>query len=346
MNIGILFGGKSAEHEVSCISAYHVYTHMDQTKYRPILIGITKNGAFRYYDQDPNRLLSGDWEPYANDGEIDWSGDGGRILLKEGQTIELDVLFPVLHGPFGEDGRLQGMLDYANIRYVGAGVLCSAISMDKGMMKDILKANAIPQTEYIVLKKNDDIKEETIAHLKFPLFVKPANLGSSVGISKVNTFEECADAVERARAFDKRVIIEEGVFAREIEVAVMETEQELLVSKPGELHVVDEFYDYEAKYTKNETTWQIPADLPAELCTRIRQLAKDVFQLLDGRGIARVDFFIEKETDRILVNEINTMPGFTPISMYPKLWMAEGLSYQEIINRLVSVALEDYEQKK
>ena len=348
MNIGILFGGKSAEHEVSCISALSIYNNIDTEKFTPFLIGITKNGEFRFYENEPSHLQSGEWENYANNNNVDLLSEKGKVKVftKSGEEILLDCIFPVLHGPFGEDGRIQGLLEYANIAYVGAGVLSSAICMDKGITKDLLGFRNIPQTKYILIKKDDDKIQERLKEISYPVFVKPANMGSSVGISKVNAFEELQQAIDMAIQFDERVIIEEGVDAREIEIAVIQTKDGIMVSSPGELLVVDEFYDYDAKYKKDTTKWEIPARLSEATIDEIKRLAKEVFEIVNCRSFARVDFFIDRKTRRVLVNEINTIPGFTPISMYPKLLIADGMSYQKIITELIERTLEEHEQKK
>lgn len=348
MNIGILFGGKSAEHEVSCISAFSVYSNIDTAKFTPFLIGITKDGEFRFYEDEPTHLRSGKWESYAKNNNVDFLSEKGKakVFTKNGEEILLDCIFPVLHGPFGEDGRIQGFLEYTNIAYVGAGVLSSAICMDKGMTKDLLSFHNIPQTKYIIMKKNDDKIEESLREISYPVFVKPANMGSSVGISKVNSPGELQQAIEIARQFDERILIEEGVDAREIEIAVIQTKDGIMVSSPGELLVVDEFYDYDAKYKKDTTKWEIPAQLSETTTDEIKKLAKKVFEIVNCRSFARVDFFIDKRTQRVLVNEINTIPGFTPISMYPKLLIADGMPYTKIITELIERTLEEHEQKK
>lgn len=345
MNIAILFGGKSAEHEVSCISAYSVYENIDKERFDPILVGITKEGKFKYYCQDPKKLLDASWEDFSDDAFVDITASGGEFKILTENPIKIDCVFPVLHGPFGEDGKIQGLLEYANIPYVGCGVLSSAICMDKAFTKDIARLNEIPQTKYAVVRKEDSLTDiqKKIQNLSYPLFVKPANLGSSVGINKVYSEEELEKALIDAYRYDNKIIIEEGIDGREIEVAVLQIGKDIVVSTPGELIIQDEFYDYDTKYKKDTTRWEIPPNLPEKSLENIRDLALRAFSLLDCRGIARVDFFVEKSTGRVLFNEINTMPGFTKISMYPKLFMHDGIEYKELISNLIDSAMENYE---
>lgn len=345
MNIGILFGGRSAEHEVSCLSAYSIYQNIDRERFTPILIGITKNGEFKYYDDRIDHLLDATWEFYSSSVPVDIIGlKGGPSILFD-EPLNIDCIFPVLHGPFGEDGRIQGVLEYAGIPYVGCGVLSSALCMDKVLTKDLLKLNGIPQTRYVLYERGELLEDlqQKISSFAYPLFVKPSNLGSSVGISKVNRAQELGDALDIALQYDRRVIIEEGVDAREIEVAVLRSTEEMIISAPGELIIQDGFYDYETKYKKNTTTWKIPADLRQETTDMIRSLAKKVFALLGCKGLARVDFFVERNSGKVLLNEVNTMPGFTEISMYPKLIMNEGIDYKTLISRSIDLAMEEYE---
>lgn len=345
MNIGILFGGKSQEHEVSCLSAHSIYTNIDRNKYRPYLIGITKEGKFRYFKGDINQLLVGQWEDLALDVPVDILGNNGpTAIYDKDQTIVLHCIFPVLHGPYGEDGRVQGILDYAGIPYVGNGLLSSAICMDKGFTKDLLRLHNIPQTKYLVLNKGEEEQaEEALKDFKYPVFVKPANLGSSVGISKVKTPSDVVNAIKNALKYDNKVLVEEGVNCREIECSVLEAKGDVYTSSLGELIVYDEFYDYDSKYINNTTKLEIPADLSSETVNQIKEYAKKVFKLLGCRSIARVDFFIDKDTGKIIINEVNTMPGFTSISMYPKLLDYDGINYSELIDKLISSAVEDYE---
>lgn len=348
MNIAILFGGKSAEHEVSCLSAYSIYQNIDRKRFSPILIGVTKKGKFKYYNADIQHLLDATWEDYAESANVDLIGSEDGPMIFSEKSIKIDCVFPVLHGPFGEDGRIQGILEYANIPYVGCGVMSSALCMDKIFAKDIMSLNNIPQTRYLQYL-NGEPMEELIMKLddfSYPLFIKPSNLGSSVGISKVDSLEELKGALDIAGYYDRKIIIEEGVKAREIEVAVLQSNNQMIISSPGELIIQDEFYDYDTKYKKDTTQWKIPADLPIGTVEEIKSLAKKAFLLLGCKGIARVDFFVEKNTGKIFLNEVNTMPGFTRISMYPKLLDYEEITYKELISKLIDSAMEDYEQKR
>ncbi len=344
MNVAILFGGKSQEHEVSCLSALSIYKHMDKNKYRPYLVGITKKGKFRYYNGDPSRLSEGVWEEFASDAPVDILGNNGPASIQtDSGLIEINCVFPVLHGPFGEDGRVQGILDYANIPYVGNKLLSSAICMDKVVTKDLLKLNKIPQTKYAVIDKVGLDVESLLEGYKYPLFVKPANLGSSVGISKVKSSEDLLGAINEAFLYDTKVLIEEGVSCRELECSALETKGNIYISSIGELIVFDEFYDYNSKYKNNTTKLVIPADLSEKLVSEIKNLAQRVFKILGCSSLARIDFFVDKETGKVMVNEVNTMPGFTNISMYPKLLENDGISYSELIDKLISSAVEEYE---
>lgn len=346
MNIAILFGGKSQEHEVSCISAHSIFTNIDKEKYEPHLIGITKEGKFRYYSGDLGKLLTGDWACDAADIPVDILGNHGPVAIyKEEGRVEIDCIIPVLHGPFGEDGKIQGLLEYAGVPYVGNGTLSSAICMDKAIAKDLLALHHMPQTQYLVMDKSDTIDWKALEEFKYPLFVKPANLGSSVGIKKIKKPEELEAAVENAFLYDRKILIEEGVNCREIECSALQMEKDLYISTPGELLVQDEFYDYDAKYKKNTTKLVIPADLSKETQVEIENYARKAFKILNCNTMARIDFFIDKETNRVMLNELNTMPGFTSISMYPKLLDFDGIGYKELIARLIQLAVEEHGQK-
>lgn len=244
-----------------------------------------------------------------------------------------------MHGPYGEDGTVQGVLEYSGVNYVGCNVLSSAICMDKGYTKDILKLNGINQPSYLLIKKKEKINFNDIS-FDFPIFVKPVNLGSSIGISKVCNKLELEKAIDNAFLFSDRILIEKGIDAREIEVAILDTRDKMLVSRAGELIINNDFYDYDTKYNKDTTVYKIPADIENELEINIRNIAKKVYNILGCRGLARIDFFINKENNEILVNEINTLPGFTKNSMYPKLMESLGYRYTEIITKLIEFALE------
>lgn len=350
MNIGIIFGGKSAEHSVSCVSAHSVYSNIDTEKYNPVLIGITKDGKFRYYDSDIKHLLDATWEDYCNtSAKVDLLGTNGQVgIISDDFSIQLDCIIPILHGPFGEDGKLQGILEYSNIAYVGCGVLSSSVCMDKATTKEVLNSKKIPQTKFILHEKNDsmDSLKEKIKDFKYPIFIKPSNMGSSIGIEKINSVDDLESAINEALKYDGRILIEEGLNAREIEVAVLETVDGIIVSEPGELIVQEDFYDFETKYVKGNTLFEIPAKLSDETRNHIKEIAYEVFKILNCRGISRIDFFVEKDTGKIFLNEVNTMPGFTEISMYPKLLINEGIKYSDIIDKLILFAMNGYGKEK
>ncbi len=354
IRVGILFGGRSAEHEVSLQSAKNIIDAIDTNKYEVVLIGIDKKGQW-HLNQDS--LLLPETEP----GLSKLPEKGENLALVPGKQNEqvvavsgeqrlgsLDVIFPVLHGPFGEDGTVQGMLKLANIAFVGAGVLGSAIGMDKDVMKRLLRDAGIPIAQFLVasrysLKQIDF--DDARAQLGSPLFIKPANLGSSVGIHKVKNRDEFENAVRDAFNYDNKILIEECIRGREIECSVLGNDNPI-ASVPGEILPRHEFYSYEAKYLdENGAVLEIPAKLPSATSERIRQLAIKTFSVLCCEGMARVDFFLRNESD-IIVNEINTIPGFTRISMYPKLWEASGISYSELIDRLIQLAIERFEGEK
>jgi D-alanine-D-alanine ligase len=353
--VGILFGGRSAEHEVSLQSAKNIIDAIDLNKYEVVLIGIDKKG--RWHLNEESRFLL----PTSQSGlpELPESGDNlalvpGKqdeqlVTLSGQQTLgSLDVIFPVLHGPFGEDGTVQGLLKLANIAFVGAGVLGSAIGMDKDVMKRLLRDAGIPIARFVVANRYSS-KEIGFQYaqdqLGLPLFIKPANLGSSVGIHKVKSREEFERAIRDAFNYDNKILIEECIAGREIECSVLGNDNPI-ASLPGEILPRHEFYSYEAKYLdENGALLEIPAKLPSAISERVRQLAIKTFSVLGCEGMARVDFFLRND-DEIIVNEINTIPGFTRISMYPKLWEASGISYGDLIDKLIELAIERFEREK
>ena len=353
LRVALLFGGKSAEHEISLISARNIVAAMDKNKYDVVAIGIDKQGRW-HLDEDA-RLLRGtapaavDFKDADNIAAV-LPGDGATpVVRNSGSGLgTIDVVFPVLHGPFGEDGTVQGLLKLANIPFVGAGVLGSAVGMDKDVMKRLLRDAKIPIAKFLVFERSD---QSTISFgkvrkaLGLPLFVKPANLGSSVGISKVNKKNQFADAVRLAFRYDNKIIIEEGIHGREIECSVLGNE-EPIASLPGEIVVQHDFYSYDAKYIDDQgARLEIPAQLPKKIIKEIQQTALRAYRALCCEGMARVDFFL-RPNGEVLVNEINTIPGFTKISMYPKMWEASGLSYSRLINRLIELALQRARNEK
>jgi len=353
LRVGILFGGKSAEHEVSLQSAKNVYDALDRNKYIPVLIGIDKSGRWLLNDEskflldsdDPRRIRL---NPSSDAVALVPQGRGVIANLSAFKNDKaIDVVFPILHGPFGEDGTVQGLLKLADIPFVGAGVLASAAGMDKDVMKRLFRDAGLPIGKFRSLRFDEKLPdfEEVCVGLGLPFFVKPANLGSSVGISKVHNRDEYLPALKDAFEYDTKVLIEEFIPGRELECSVLGGSR-IEASAPGEVKPSHEFYSYDAKYIDDKgAELIIPADVSVEITARVRELAIEVFKTICCEGLARVDFFL-KEDGTIIVNEINTMPGFTRISMYPKLWEQAGLSYSALIDRLIELALERFEKEK
>src|ERR1700691_1350443 len=389
--VGILFGGRSGEHEVSLLSAASVLKAIDKDKYDVVPIGITKDGRW-LTATDAENLLQGKLIPEARNlragdpettraaavlargesvvvppepvhrqsGLIPFRTDAALTRRASDRAINVDVIFPVLHGTFGEDGTIQGLLELADIAYVGAGVLGSAAGMDKDIMKSLFIAAGLPIVKHVTILRtaweNDPKKVQKLVEskLKYPVFVKPANLGSSVGISKAHNRKELGPAIEEAAKFDRKIVIEQGVGgdknkAREIECSVLGND-EPVASIPGEIVPVKEFYDYNAKYLDEGSELIIPAKLSKAETKKIQELAVQSFKAVDCSGLARVDFLMEpgsgNKSRKIYLNEINTMPGFTAISMYPKLWAASGLEYAKLIDKLIQLGMERHKEKK
>lgn len=352
LTVGILFGGRSGEHEVSVMSAKSVYEAVDREKFRPALIGISKEGGWYLIGDGDTVFSSGVVGPNCGlPVTIIPQPEGRRFAALEGSPVpDLDVVFPVLHGTYGEDGTVQGLLELAEIPYVGAGVMASAVGMDKIMMKKVFRQAGLPVVDDVFVTRKGIRQDMEHAlgyieeHLSYPCFVKPANMGSSVGVAKAEDRRELSLALEEAARFDFKIIVEQGVPAREVECAVLGNEQ-AQCSVPGEILPAGEFYDYEAKYKSEESQLLIPAPLAEKQVKDIQDMAARVFTALDCSGLGRVDFFVTKDTGKIYVNEINTMPGFTTISMYPKLWQASGLAYSDLITRLIDLAFERHQEK-
>jgi len=348
--VALLFGGKSAEHEVSLQSAKNVYEALPKDKYEVVLVGIDKQG--RWLLQDASKFLLNSENPELialnsskkNVAMVhDKSGDGALIDVSSGKDIgEVDVVFPILHGPLGEDGTVQGMLKLMGVPFVGAGVLGSAIGMDKDVMKRLLREAEIPVANFVVLRVEDKVTlEEVKEEIGIPFFVKPANLGSSVGVSKVKQKEDYEKAISEAFLYDTKVLCEEYIKGREIECSVLGNENPI-ASVPGEIVLHDEFYSYSTKYIdENGAELAIPAKLPKSVAKSIQEMAILAFKALECSGMARVDFFLTSGGG-IFVNEINTIPGFTRISMYPKLWEQSGISYSELCEKLIELAIEKH----
>ncbi|MEK7092973.1 MAG: D-alanine--D-alanine ligase [Patescibacteria group bacterium] len=346
IRVAILFGGKSAEHEVSIRSAKNVADAMDKSKYDVALIGIDKQGHW-LPPQKSAALLGKPSVPPSETSIALAPGENGLITsAEEPQAGQIDVVFPILHGPFGEDGTVQGLLRLANVPFVGAGVLGSAVGMDKDVMKRLLRDAGIRIGKFLVSTETNPVPfAQAKAELGLPMFIKPANLGSSIGISKVKDEESYREAMQEAFAYDTKVIIEEFIKGREIECSVLGNENPI-ASVPGEVIVHSEFYSYDAKYLdENGASLQIPADLPEETKKAVQEAAVKTFKVLCCEGMGRVDSFVTDD-GRVFVNEINTIPGFTNISMYPKMWEASGISYSQLIDKLIKLAIERFEKQR
>lgn len=344
IHLVVLFGGRSAEHDVSCTTAAHVLAAADPDRYRITPIGIDRDGRWALAEQAVAGLGSG---PAALPAQLDPSGPAvsPMIALDEPGTT---VVMPLLHGPLGEDGTVQGMLELADVAYVGSGVLSSAVAMDKAMAKQVLGAAGIPQARSVAFPEHERHTRPAGSladELGLPCFVKPANMGSSVGVSKARTITELTEAIDLALGYDDWVVVEEAVEGREIEVAVLGGTAPA-ASAPGEIVPGDDFYSYDDKYVTSGAELIVPAELPPGEADRVRALAVEIFRVLRCDGLARVDFFYEEGGRGFLCNEVNTMPGFTPISMFPKLWLHGGMSYPELIDRLVDLALERHRRRR
>jgi D-alanine-D-alanine ligase len=387
LRVGVLFGGRSGEHEISLLSAASVLNAIDKSKYDVVPIGITKEGlwvtaghaeALLQGKQEPRALRAGDPDTTSSAAVL---AQGSAIIIPPvpaktspasiapfqtgaaemsrrwtDHSIQVDVIFPLLHGTFGEDGTIQGLLELADIAYVGAGVLGSACGMDKHIMKELFRAAGLPLVKHVTILRSDweasPAKAQRLieSRLKYPVFVKPANLGSSVGISKVRNRGELGPAMQEAARYDRKLVIEQGVGgkkrkAREIECSVLGNDKPA-ASIAGEIVPATEFYDYDAKYLDEGSQLIIPAKLTKAQTKQVQELAIKAFQAVDCSGLARVDFLMDPVSKKFYVNEINTMPGFTAISMYPKLWAASGLTYPDLIDKLIQLAIDRHEEKK
>ena len=334
INVVVLFGGESAEHDVSCVTAAHVLRALNIDNYEITTVGITRQGDWVNVKSESNAVAD----------RLVATGQQTNIsqILQNTNSSARTVVIPLLHGPMGEDGTVQGALELAHVAYVGAGVLGSAIAMDKSIAKQILALNEIPQPKFISVRDNEDLNkvcDRAVNELGLPVFVKPANMGSSIGVKKAKTRDEILYALQQAFEYDEWALIEEAIVGREIEVAILGN-QSAQASVPGEIIPGNEFYDYEDKYLGDLAKLLVPAPLTAKQIVEVQQLALKVFAILRSDGMARIDFFFEENGRGFLCNEVNTIPGFTPISMYPKLWNASGLSYSDLLDRLINLALD------
>ena len=352
IQIGVLFGGRSGEHEVSLMSARSVLSALDPQKYNIIQIGITHEGDWVRGENVLESMLTGNTDHLKAVTCLPTPTRQGLYLLQETDqetTLEydcdIDVFFPVLHGTFGEDGTLQGFFELANAAYVGAGVVGAAVGMDKGVFKAVMQANEIPVVDGFIVSRgqiqnqSDEILDQTEASGTYPFFTKPANMGSSVGVTKCRSRSDLYEGLLEAARFDRRILIERGINAREIEISVLGND-EPIASIPGEIRPEADFYSYDAKYHDDNSELFIPAPIPDETAEKLREIAIKAYRAIDCAGMARVDFMIDRDTGEFYINEVNTIPGFTQISMYPKLWEASGLSYPKLLDRLIELALE------
>jgi D-alanine-D-alanine ligase len=362
--VAVIFGGQSSEHEVSRVSAQSVIENIDKQKYDVVMIGITKDGQWLNYDGPSEKIGTGEWQAIAEQKLLTQKQEtvqsteiavtnSTRGIFDESSKTPIDVVFPVLHGCNGEDGTIQGLFELAEIPYVGCGVLGSSVGMDKAYTKIIFEKEGLPQGDYLVFSRKQvnyqtqDVINEVEGRLTYPCFVKPSNAGSSVGVNKASNREELIKALEIAAKNDRRILVEEFINGREIECAVLGNDSPI-ASTVGEVVPCNDFYDYEAKYQVGDSSRvMIPAEnLSAETVDKIREYAVRAFKCLDCAGLSRVDFFVHKVTGEIYINEINTLPGFTQISMYPKLWAQSGIPYTELIDKLIELAFERFEDSK
>ncbi|KXN74578.1 D-alanine--D-alanine ligase B [Conidiobolus coronatus NRRL 28638] len=358
LRLGLIYGGKSGEHEISIKTAFSVSNSLDFNKYTFVPIYITKSGNWIVgkeqckalnYEEIMNNLENGTFENLKS------SFPSDLLFREKNDSVSniqaLDIIFPLIHGTFGEDGKLQGLLEMANIPYVGCGVLASSVGMDKSLTKTTFAQAGLPQCKYLTFTKfNWDrnkiaLTKQIRENLNYPCFVKPANAGSSLGVSKVRMEHNLDQAIEEAFKFDRKVIVEEEVIGREIEIAILGNYDEPSASVPGEIIQNSDFYDFETKYLNGGASLSIPAEISQNLTEKLKKLAKIAFQAIDGSGLSRVDFFVTKN-EEVYINEINTMPGFTPVSMYPLLWQESGKSYSQLLDELIQLGIDRFKQSR
>lgn len=339
IKLGVVFGGQSGEHEVARVSAYNVLQVINQDKYDITTIGITKDGRWMIYHGDWDKLPDGSWQDDTDNLREDFS------LFTDPEIQAIDVFFPIMHGPMGEDGTIQGVFEMMGKPYVGCGVLTSAVGMDKVISKIVFENAGIPVVPYVAFHRYEWEKDQDkwVAKIEdklgYPLFIKPVNMGSSVGITKAHDHDELIAGVEEALNYDNKILIETFINAREIECGILEEKGNIQTTLPGEVVASKEFYDYEAKYADDQDSKiVIPAEISDEDTAKIRDYAASAFAAIDGSGLTRADFFIDRDTGNIYINEVNTMPGFTDISMYPKMWENMGIAYPELVERLIQTA--------
>lgn len=353
IRVGVIFGGKSSEHEISLLSAASVIKAMDQEKFEVIKIGITKSGEWLLFDGTSEEIESGSWEAKARNLLKSKPSEYELNIMGTGKSLKnmIDIAFPVLHGPYGEDGTIQGMLEILDIPFGGCTVLGSALAMDKIVAKDLFIKHELPVCKHSVAFREEIISDiikvilELEKNLKYPMFVKPANMGSSVGMTKVNDYESLKTALEFAAKYDRRLIIEEAVNVRELETGVLGN-YDLDVAAVGEIIPGHEFYDYTAKYSDDSgTKLQIPANISKGIEDQIKSIAIKAYKALDCNGFARIDFFLDKDSGKVLINEINTIPGFTKYSMFPSLFKEAGLKYDKLIEKIIDLGFDRHQKK-
>lgn len=345
--IAVVFGGASSEHEISCISASNIIKNLDPQRYEIVCVGIQKNGSFFLYTGDPQAIADGSWRSSSDciPCTISPSRTDGGILVFEStgvRSIRVDCVIPVLHGKNGEDGTIQGLFELAQIPYVGCSVLCSSTCLDKQITHILLEHAGIPMANWMGLRKHDvpsNIEKQVAKHLGYPVFVKPANAGSSIGVSRVNDASALQEALTLAFAQDDKILIEEMIVGQEVECAMLGSPIDVSASLPGEIDPAHDFYDYEAKYHSTRSLLYVPARVSQDVQHKLQQIAQQAFDVMNCSGLARVDFFVTRE-QRIVLNEINTFPGFTDISMYPMLWNSMGLPTTKLLDRLIAYAIE------
>jgi D-alanine-D-alanine ligase len=352
-NIMVVFGGRSSEHEISKLSAKAVLKNINRSKYNVIPVGITKNGDWVRYEGDTDMLDKVNLSELSENNRflLPYNNESSIVSTEKEAIPDIDVIFPVLHGPNGEDGTIQGLFELMDKPYVGCGVLASSVGMDKAYSKIIFEMAGIPQGDYIAFTRNEyskneeDLIQKIEKRLGYPCFVKPSNAGSSVGVSKVKNKNELLKAIKKASRYDRRILAEEMLKGKEIECAVLGNDDPI-ASVTGEVKPCNEFYDYEAKYLAGESETIIPSGLPEHLEKKVREYSVKAYKALDCSGLSRVDFFVDTEKEVIKLIEINTLPGFTDISMYSKLWEASGIKYSELIDKLIKYAIERYNDNK
>jgi D-alanine-D-alanine ligase len=348
LKVAVIFGGRSGEHEVSLESARSLFSTLNKDKYDVIPVGISHDGVWYSGDDVLEKIAAGNLDGLMEVTILPDSMKAGLYQISDGRIeliTKLDVVFPIIHGTYGEDGSLQGLLEMAELAYVGGGVLGSAVGMDKGVFKDVMKANDIPVVDSLLFNRKEfendqsNIVDQITRKFEFPVFVKPANMGSSVGITKCNNPSDLLEGLKEASRFDRRILVERGINAREIEISVLGNDLPI-ASVPGEVLPSRDFYSYESKYVDGSSGLLIPAPLPEDMKDELKEIAIKAYKAIDCAGMARVDFFMDKDSGKYYLNELNTLPGFTKISMYPKLWQASGIDYGHLVDKLINLALE------